>query len=192
MTLETKVYTADEFEAVIAHPDNADRHLELINGEIVEDMPTEEHSLIVANIYRVLYAFVTANRLGRVVFEVRRRVPNDDRNVRIPDLDYTSKVRLDAREGKVVTQEPVLQMPDLAVEVQSPGQSLKLMSDKAAYYLANGIHTVWLVYPAKRFVEVLTADDRQVLFESDTLTGGDLLPDFSMPIKAIFQTDDFS
>ena len=33
-------------------------------------------------------------------------------------------------------------LPDLAVEVQSPYQSAKLMRDKADYYLANGTKMV--------------------------------------------------
>ena len=190
MSLETRTITAEEFEVFIESDENADRHLELIDGEIVEDMPTEEHSIIVANIYRPLYEYVMTNRLGRVVFEVRRKVVGDDRNVRIPDLDFTTIARLQEREDKLVRRGAVMQMPNLAVEVQSPEQSLKLMSDKADYYLKNGSQIVWLVYPAKRFVEVLTTDDRQLLFSGDTLTGGDLLPEFTLAIDDVFKVDD--
>jgi Uma2 family endonuclease len=77
-------------------------------------------------------------------------------------------------------------MPDLAVEIQSPGQSDKLVVDKAEYYLANGTQMVWLVYPTKKLVELLTKDDRQLLTLTDTLRGGTLLPDFSLPVKDIF------
>ena len=44
MALEqTKTYTIEEFERFLALPENADRLFELIDGEIVEKMPTEEH-----------------------------------------------------------------------------------------------------------------------------------------------------
>ncbi len=77
-------------------------------------------------------------------------------------------------------------MPDLAVEVQSPDQSDKFMVDKAAYYLANGVRMVWLIYPEKRLVEVLTPDARYLLNDADALDGGDVLPGFSLPIGEIF------
>ncbi len=77
-------------------------------------------------------------------------------------------------------------MPDLAIEVQSPGQSDKLMIDKADYYLSNGARVVWIVYPTIRLVEVLTPDDRELLTESATLNGGDLLLGFLLPLTEIF------
>ncbi len=77
-------------------------------------------------------------------------------------------------------------MPDLAVEVQSPGQNDKLMVDKARYYLDNGTRMVWLIYPEKNLVEVLTADDRQLLTPPQMLSGGDVLPDFAFDISKLF------
>lgn len=186
MTLETKIaVTVAEFEAYIAHPDNAERHLELIHGEIVEEMPTEEHSIIAGNIYFRLRSFAEPKNLGRVAFEVRRQVPDDEQNARIPDVDFTSADRVKAR-GDVVREGPVLQMPDLAVEIQSPGQSDKLMADKADYYLANGTRLVWLVYPRKKLVEVLSVDARQLLTGDEMLDGGDVLPGFSMRVSDLF------
>lgn len=46
MVIQTRRYTVAEFEQVIALPENQDRYFELIDGEIVEKMPTEEHSVI--------------------------------------------------------------------------------------------------------------------------------------------------
>lgn len=169
----TQPYTIDEFEAFIARPEHADRLFELINGEIVEKVPTEEHSLVVGDLYLLLRLFVDEHDLGRVAFEVRRKVPHDDHNARLLP---------------VVKRGAVPQMPDLAVEVQSPSDSPKKLLDKAAYYLANGTRLVWLVYPDKRLVEVLTADDRQFFTENETLTGGDVLPGLTMPVTAIFRS----
>ena len=45
MTTQEKLYTVDEFEQIIAQPENSERLLELVNGEIVEKMPTEEHEI---------------------------------------------------------------------------------------------------------------------------------------------------
>lgn len=77
-------------------------------------------------------------------------------------------------------------MPDLAVEVQSPSNTLKGMQEKAAYYLLNGTRMVWLVYTEKQLIEVLTPHDRQLLTINDSLSGGDVLPGFMLPLKTIF------
>jgi Uma2 family endonuclease len=58
---------------------------------------------------------------------------------------------------------------------------------KADFYLRNGGRMVWLIYPEQRIVEVLTQQDRQLLTENSTLTGGDVLPEFSIPVSRIFR-----
>jgi Uma2 family endonuclease len=48
---------------------------------------------------------------------------------------------------------------------------------------------VWAINPAARSVEVYLRDQRDpvmVLYESDTLSGEDLLPGFSLPVKSLF------
>lgn len=177
---KSRLYTIDEFEKFLA---DADGLFELINGEIVEKVTTEEHSLIVGNIYRPLWAFVDQHDLGRVAFEVRRRIPGDQYNARQPDLEFTRKERL----LPVVKKGAVPQMADLAVEVKSPDDSLPKMREKAAYYLANGTRLVWLVHPKKRQVIVITPGSEETLTDNDTLNGGDVLPGFTLPIRDIFK-----
>ena len=178
--LERQV-TVEEFEQFLRLPENADHLFELINGEIAEKMPTEEHGLIASNIVMALGAFARLNRSGRVGVEVRHRRPEDHFNSRMPDVSFTSARR------PLVTEGSVPQMPDLAVEIKSPDDTVKEMREKAAYYLANGSRIVWLVYPQKRVVEVYRSDaDFELFLEHDLLTGGDLLPGFSLPVADIF------
>lgn len=90
------------------------------------------------------------------------------------------------QDRQPVEQGPVPQMSDLAVEVQSPGQSDKHMADKAAYSLANGTRMVWLVYPRKGLVEVLTTDERHLLTGGDRIDGGEVLPGFTLRMDDSF------
>jgi Uma2 family endonuclease len=46
---------------------------------------------------------------------------------------------------------------------------------------------VWLIYPDKRLIEVLTVDDFQFLYDNDILTGGAVLPEFSVAVADIFR-----
>jgi Uma2 family endonuclease len=184
MVIQQKFYTVDEYEALIALPENAGRLFELIDGEMVEKVPTELHSIISGNFYSSLREHVKPRNLGRVVFEVRFRVRDDERNTRVPDVSFTRAERL----LPVVEQGAVPQIPDLCVEVQSPDDTPKMMRDKAAYYLANGARLVWLAYTRRRSVEALYPNGEFDLFsENDTLTGGDVVPGFSILVKRLFE-----
>jgi Uma2 family endonuclease len=181
MAIEHRLYTVKEFEQIADSPENVERRLELVNGEIVEKpMPTEEHGVITGNIYGPLWNFVNPRKLGRVVIEVRYRKPDDQHNARIPDIAFSSAKRPLVKQGSVP------EMPDLAVEVLSPDQSLKELREKARYFLANGTKLVWLVIPEKRLIEVYTPDKEEVLTEIDTLEGDNVLPGFSMAVRDVF------
>jgi Uma2 family endonuclease len=174
-----------EFEAYAQQPRNAERLLELINGEIVEKVPTEEHGEVVLNVAGALRPFVRAHKFGKVSTEALHRIPGDDKNAVLPDVSFRSGQNLPSvRQGAVST------MPDLAVEVQSPSQSDAFMAEKAAYYLANGTRMVWLVFPGKRTVEVHQPGQNViVLTADDSLDGGAVLPGFSLPVSEVFRLD---
>jgi len=172
-------YTTKEFEDfLVEHPDQL---FELIDGEIVKKMPTQLHAFIIAVLTAALMNYLRQNPIGRALVEARYGLPDDKLNDRIPDLSFITN-----EKGALVRKGAAFYMPDLAVEVQSPDQSDKLMADKAAYYLAHGTRMVWLVYPEQRIIEVLTPNDRQLLNENMTLSGGDILPNFTLPVREIF------
>lgn len=178
---DTQRMTVDEYEAFTAQPENADRHFELINGELVEDMPTPEHGLIVQALLLFIGMYLLKNPIGRVFPEVRYRIPGDLDAATIPDVSYIAHPRT------YDLKDVVPFMPDLAVEVQSPGQSKQVLSRKAHYYLAHGCKLVWLIYPDEQIVEVLAEDDRQLLTIDKTLTGSSaVLPGFTLPVRDIF------
>ena len=78
-------------------------------------------------------------------------------------------------------------MPDVAVEIKSPDDTINEMRDTAAYYLANGSRLVWLVYPNYRLIEVYRPDtDVEILGEEEILTGGDVLPGFELSVREVF------
>lgn len=182
MAIQERRYTVSEFEAFIAREENKHRLFELINGEIVEKMPTREHGIIAGNGITELNIYLRQNPIGLAAVEARHRPPDDEFNDRLPDVSFVSDInRPVEREGAA------LYMPDLAIEIKSPTDSLKKMLELAEFYLANGTRMVWLVYPEKRIVEVVTADDRQILTEDDPLEGGDVLPGFAIPVSSLFR-----
>lgn len=173
--------TVEAFERLLRLPENRDRLLELIDGKIVEKMPTEEHGFIAAILATLLNNFVLPRKLGIVAVEARHRIPTDRRNSRLPDVSFRYG------NGPLVREGAVPRMPDLAIEIQSPDDTVKAMREKAAYYLANGVRLVWLIFPQKRYVEVYRpCAEMEIFFGRDLLDGGDLLPGFTLPVQELF------
>jgi Uma2 family endonuclease len=185
MVAERKRITINAFERLLAQPENAARHLELLNGELIERMPTEEHGVIAALVAAALVLYVRGGAGGRVAVEPRHSVPDDRYTSLIPDVAYTSAERMQP----TVKKDAVPHMPDLAVEIKSPDDSYIPLREKVLYYLKHGARLVWLIVPEKQVVEVFTADAPiEVLGIDDTLSGGDVLPNFTLAVQAIFNT----
>lgn len=185
MLIKNVPYTEEDFEKMLALPENQDRLLELIHGEIVEKLPTEEHGEIVLNLAPKMRAHAMEQGLGRVTTEARHRVADDPHNVRLPDVSFTAGQRDAIEDG------PIPQMPDLAVEIKSPQDKPSAMKKKAEYYLQNGTKLVWLIYPAERQVEELTLNEQgevqSVVFTNeDVLDAKKALPGFAIAVKEVF------
>jgi Uma2 family endonuclease len=144
-------------------------------------MPTLEHGYLAGLFVTKLNGFALPKRLGFAAVEARFGLPSDKRNSRMPDVSFVLAGQPLVREGAVP------RMPDLAIEIQSPDDTVRTMREKAAYYLAHGTRLVWLVFPKKRYIEVYrSGEEMEILFGSDALEGGDLLPGFVLPVAEVF------
>lgn len=178
---QTRLSLAD-YAALCALPENADRRLELVDGELVEKrMPSFVPSQIAILIAYFLMDYLRHNPLGYVTGE-QGGYRLDDHTVLIPDVAYIRKERLPTPPER---EAPV--PPDLAVEILSPSHSKRALRQKAERYLAAGVALVWLVFPQTRQVEVYTPhSDVTELDETDILRGGDLLPNFELAVLTLF------
>ena len=182
MAIQKKMMTIGEFEAWIALPAHAHRRFELLDGEIIEKMPTQFHAAIVSLLNFFLVAYLRQHPIGWALVEARYQLPDDEHNARVPDLSYVSD-----RSRPLVKKGPAPYMPDLAIEVKSPDDGYLMMRAKAAYYLDNGSRMVWLVFPEKQLVEVYRPDvDVEILNHDDTLHGYDVLPGFTLAVAEVF------
>lgn len=76
--------------------------------------------------------------------------------------------------------------PDLVVEVPSPVDRPRDIRIKIANYLAAGT-VVWIVdYEAKEVEVYIPGQRAQRLILNDMLSGGDVLPGFTLAVKDIF------
>ena len=181
MTILARQQTVADFDAFLNQPENQDRLFELINGEIVEKMPTEQHGYIAGLIVTAINNFTLPRRLGIAAVEARHRNRSDQYNDRIPDVSFTKERR------QLVAQGSVARFPDLVVEIRSSDDSVQGMRDKAADYIKNGVSIVWLIHPRLRFVEVYRPNrDIEILGTMDQLRGDEVLPGFTVPVSYVF------
>jgi len=175
--------TATEKDVLAIH-DREDRLYELVDGVLVEKAMGFRESLLAGMLIELLRGFVRARNLGLVTApDGMMRLAAS--LVRIPDVAFISWDRFPNRR---VPTEPIPDVaPDLAVEVLSAGNTPGEMARKRQDYFAAGVHLVWQVDSNTHTVEVFTAPGQStVLHETQSLTGGTVLPGFTLPLQELF------
>lgn len=187
MVVLRKLTTYHEFEQITNLPENEDRLLELINGEIVETMPKVTHGLVASRVQGWIFVYLLQNPIGEVMVEVDHKLVDDDENTRRPDVSFISHERF----APIDPNANVPFMPDLAVEVKSPSNyytGQEGLREKAAYYLAHGSKLVWLVDTDKKQVEVHSVGESPRTITNDgALDGGEVLPGFTLSLSDLFK-----
>jgi len=164
-------------------PDDDTVRIELDEGELITMPPAgEEHGFCGATILAFVSEHVRKYRLGRVYnsdtgFRLTATI------VRAPDVAFVRKERVaEIRQGVFANG-----APDLAIEVFFSSDNVRQLMRKVKQYFAAGSHTVWIVYPERKEVNVLEASGTdRLLREGDALTAPELLPGFSVPVAELF------
>ncbi len=162
------------------------RLCELVDGVLVEKaMGFYESRLAVVLIY-LLDTFLEENDLGIVLGADGMMRPQPGL-VRMPDVAFYSWTQFPNRllpRGQILDR-----TPDLAVEVLSPNNTERRNGpQKGREYFAGGARLVWQVYPDTRRVRVYTAVDQfEEVGEDQTLTGGAVLPGFTLSVRRWFE-----
>ena len=169
-------------------PAYENRFFYLIDGKLFQDaMPGRTHARLAVKISRYLDEFAEGRGQGEVTTECGFFPPDTHYTLLLPDVAYQRFDRLPdpPPEGYVG------QMPDLAVEIQSPPDSLRKMFRKAQAYLENGTAVVWLVQPKRQGLENCRLGEdgdlqSEFLGPGDRLSGEDILPGFELEVSKIF------
>jgi len=172
--------------------------VEIINGEI-RILPGNMlgHQEIARNFYNALLFFLATHPLGIVYYETVFVLPDTSNWVlgsRIPDVSFYEQARMDVNRQVVPNwrARPCVLVPDLVIEVVSPGDDLWDVFEKARLYLVDGVQVVWVAIPAKtgetHEVYVYEADGEvpTIIGMRGTLTCESLLPGFALPVAEIF------
>lgn len=182
---QNKTYTRDDLHALYALPENKDKRFELINGVLIEVPPPKHiHSWIASTLAEILMLFIAQHRIGKVYTDATG-YDLADGSVVMPDLSFVANERMIPPEIEMDFA------PDLAIEVVSPSNLPTEMRDKVRSFLISGTKQVWVIYPNAREIDVAVLQtDGSIAYKtygiSDTLTGGDVLPGFSVAVADIF------
>ena len=159
---------------------------ELIYGELIMMSPAgAEHGLVAARFVRYLSEFVDEQLLG-VVFssETGFTIETGPDLVRAPDASFVRKVRI----GPALPDGYFAGVPDLAVEVVSPGDTRREVAEKVNMWLAHGTQVVWVADPRPKTVVIHRVGKRPVtLGANEQIRDEPLLPGFVLPLSKVFR-----
>ena len=189
MAIQEQLHTVDTVWELTTAPENDSKRFYLIDGELFS-FPRARFRLpgrLIASLCACLQNHIDQHDLGIATLSAGYHPPDDRYTLLGPAIAFTSKARLpgDLPERYI----PV--MPDLAVEIAAPGETLGHLRRKAAVYLNNGATLVWIVLPAEKGIDVCRAVDGprldiEFVPQTGTLSGDDVLPGFELEMTRLF------
>ena len=187
MQVQQRLYDIDDLWRLVQDA-NDDTRYELIEGEIIRMAPTfEDHGYLAGVIFHYFLVFDPRRELGIPSVETGYYSLDDRSTVLAPDVAFRRTIR----PGESPQHKFVPVMPDLAVEIKSPSNSLAELRRKAAIYLNHGSQLVWIILPASQSAEVHRLDasgdlQREIIAADGALSGEQVLPGFELPLTKLF------
>ncbi len=186
--METSIITQRITAAEAARRGETDKLIEISEGQWEQQtVASPEHARIGLKLGAKLLAFVEAQGLGEVYGAdasfVLEGTPDNIITMRLPDVSFVAAARVQR-----ITEGYSYLAPDLAVEIISPSERPGKIHKKLGDYFRSGVRQVWLVYPEKKQVVIHQPDGTATTYsEQDTLSSPEVLPDFTLDIKSLFQ-----
>ncbi|NET74056.1 MAG: Uma2 family endonuclease [Sphaerospermopsis sp. SIO1G2] len=162
---------------------------ELFDGTALPKYKNEQispkffHGLTTGSLFILLSKW--SQNKGRIVIEWSVKLTRNKQDwISVPDLTYVSYQRLPLDWLK---DEPCPVIPELVIEIISPGQTFGDMIEKATYYLQSGISLVWIVDTISQTITVLTSSSLPTTFRNQQVIRHELLPDLQITPTEVFK-----
>jgi len=169
--------TIEDFEKL---PDEAVKHRELIDGELVDvSGNTGEHNDLRDLIISLLRPFVRGRQLGRVMSEQEYDFRG---NAHGPDVSFFGLEKCELYDRKRRVQRFV---PDLAIEIESTNDTFRSLTRKAQRYRSCGTKEVWLLSIEGREAHHYSEKQNIILDENGEFRS-DMIPGFSIRLGDLF------
>lgn len=180
-----KLMTAHEFYDWANRPENENKGVELVRGEVIElPAPGVPHGVVSGNAVWILGGYVRQRRKGYLTSnDAGVILEHDPDTVRGPHGAWYD----DAPSFEGLPRKYSEIPPRLAALVLSPRDRADQVMHKITDYLRNGVALVWLIDPNARTVTVYRPNKRPVVYrENEELTGEDILPGFRCRVADFF------
>lgn len=180
VTSKTENLTLEEFWALPP----VETAYELVDGRAIPKVsPKQFHSMLSFALATILTRW--AKSRGRVRLEWALTLQRNGNNwVPIPDLTYISYDRLPQSWNR---NEACPVPPELAIEIISPGQTIKDFENKAVDYFNAGVDRVWVVDPEAVSITVLFPDGTQKQHKGDSKIVDVLFPGLELTPQLVFE-----
>ncbi len=182
MATKTRMTVGDYYAVTV----EGDR-MQLVDGELVVTEPRPIHGLLQARLCAALFNWVGGGR-GRGLALLPTDVVLDEFNVFGPDLVWVAE-----RHRPADLHQRLGRVPDLCVEIRSPGTWRYDVGAKKAAYQRGGLPELWLVDDRSETVLAFrrSAPDEDAFDVALELTPGDVLtspqlPGFALAIDDLF------
>ena len=178
-----RLYSYDE---LVAEMPETNQPCELWDGELImSPAPSFYHQEVVLRFYRLLFEWVEARQLGKVIAAPIDMVLSPHRATQ-PDVAFIAKDRLN------IIRRVIMGPVDLAAEVVSLGTRNRDRIEKRDLYEQYGIREYWILDPESQTVDVLSLENARYLLTMRRGPGqtaaSRLLPGFEASVDQVFQS----
>jgi Uma2 family endonuclease len=158
--------------------------LEYIDGMVVQKVPPKRtHSSLQGEFILQISSFARPRRIGRIYPELRCTFGG---RALVPDLSFFRRGRI-PRDASGKPVEDVLLPPDLAIEIISPGQTIRDLTARLSWCVHHGVELAWLIQPRKERAFVFRPNHPIETLERDqALDGEQILPAFRIALDDLF------
>jgi Uma2 family endonuclease len=172
--------TLEEF---LALPDG-DIYYEFVDGQAVPKVsPKFFHSSLQGALCLLIRAWCRGK--GRVLPEWAILLKRQDKDwAPVPDLTYISYARLPKSWRR---NEACPAIPELVIEIISPGQTMEEFEEKAQDYLLAGVSRVWVIEPEAILIRSFFPDGSSQIYTDNAAIEDELLPGLVLTTRLIFE-----
>ncbi|MFN3851018.1 MAG: Uma2 family endonuclease [Spirosomataceae bacterium] len=168
MVVELKRISVQEFRQM-EFDDNDTFLYELIEGEMIKkSAPKPIHQRLSMRLSRAISNFIFGKNIGEL-FAAPIDVFLNEYNAVQPDLVFVS-----AQNQQIITDDGIVGVPDLVVEIISPSSVIRDRVDKKNLYERIGVKEYWIIDPQYQDIEVYTIqNNRYELLSGVTMFEGE-------------------
>jgi Uma2 family endonuclease len=158
--------------------------LEFFDGVVIQKVsPKARHSALQVELAERINQSARPGKVARAFPELRATFADVSR---VPDVAVYRWDRI-PRDASGELEDDVLEPPDIAIEIVSPGQSVNALNRRCLWYVAHGVQIELLVDPVDRSVLAFRPHGRLSAWHgTERIDLSEVLPDFELTVEELF------